>query len=366
MEATQTGINRISPSLYNIKQTNEKIQNLCVDKEETMFRKILVPLDGSALAEGVLPHVLTLAHSTNAEVILLQVLEQNHPPEQARPVDPLSWRFRQMEAKTYLEGIQQRLQEVQPGASIETVLLEGQVAEHIIELAREREVDLIALSSHGRSGLSGWNVSSVVQKIILRAYTSIFLARAYQTQAPDLAGLRYQRIFVPLDGSQRAENVLPLLAALAQEQQAEIMLVHIVVQPEMARRVPLTPEERELSQRLVELNREEVSHYFEQLKSRLPSNVQTRVVISDNVVATLHSLAEDELADLVVVSAHGYSATRKYPYGSVSISFIAYGATPLLIIQDLPQREIAPNPAEVAAHQLGLGGRTLAYDKPSI
>lgn len=331
-----------------------------------MFHKILVPLDGSALAEGVLPHVLTLAHSTGAEVILLEVLEQNNPPDQARPVDPLSWRFRQMEAKTYLEGLQQRLQEAQPGASIETVLLEGQAAERIVELAHEHDIDLIALSSHGRSGLSGWNVSGVVQKIILRAYTSIFLARAYQAQQPDLTGLRYQRIFMPLDGSQRAENVLPLLTALAQNQQAEILLVHVVAQPEMARRVPLTPEERELSQRLVELNREEINHYFDQLKARLPDNIQTRIVVSDNVVATLHSLAEDELADLVVVSAHGYSATRKYPYGSVSISFIAYGATPLLIIQDLPQREIAPNPAEVATHQLGLGGRTLAYDKPSV
>ncbi len=331
-----------------------------------MFHKILVPLDGSVLAEGVLAHVLTLAHSTGAEIILLQVLEQNNPPEQARPVDPLSWRFRQMEAKTYLEGIQQRMQEAQPGASIETVLMEGQAAERIIELAHEHGVDLIALSSHGRSGLSGWNVSGVVQKIILRARTSIFLARAYQAQPLGLAGLRYQRVFMPLDGSQRAENVLPLLTALAQNQQAEIMLVHVVAQPEMPRRVPLTPEERELSQRLVELNREEVTHYFDQLKARLPGNIQTRVVVSDNVIAALHSLAEDELADLVVISAHGYSATRRYPYGSVSISFIAYGATPLLIIQDLPQQEIAPNPAEVAAHELGLGGRTLVYDKPSI
>jgi nucleotide-binding universal stress UspA family protein len=331
-----------------------------------MFRKILVPLDGSALAEGVLPHVLTLAHSTDAEVILLQVLEQNNPPDQMRPVDPLNWRFHQIEAKNYLEGIQQRLQKAQPGASIETVLLEGPAAERIVELAYEHDVDLIALSSHGRSGLTGWNVSGVVQKIILRAHTSIFLARAYQVQLPELTGLRYQRIFIPLDGSQRAENVLPLLAALTQDQQAEILLVHVVAQPEMARRVPLTPEERELSQRLVELNREEVSHYFDQLKARLPGNIQSRVVVSDNVIATLHSLAEDELADLVVVSAHGYSATRKYPYGSVSISFIAYGATPLLIIQDLPQGEIAPNPAEVAAHQLGLSGRTLAYDKPSV
>jgi nucleotide-binding universal stress UspA family protein len=181
-----------------------------------------------------------------------------------------------------------------------------------------------------------------------------------------LTGLRYQQILIPLDGSQRAEYVLSLLTALAQDPETEIVLAHVVAQPQMPRRMPLTPEEQELSQRLVELNREELTRYFEQLKSRLPGNVQTRVIVSESVVATLHSLAEDELADLVVLSAHGYSASRKYPYGSVSISFIAYGATPLLIVQDLSQQEIAPGPAEVVAHQHGLGGRTLAYDKPSV
>src|SRR6185295_5748864 len=116
-----------------------------------------------------------------------------------------------------------------------------------------------------------------------------------------------------------------------------------------------------LSQRLVELNREEITRYFDQLKSHLPGKVQTRVVVSDNVITTLHHLIEDELADLVILSAHGYSATQKFPYGSISVSFIAYGATPLLILQDLPPQKIAPNPAEVAAHQHGIGGRTLAY-----
>jgi nucleotide-binding universal stress UspA family protein len=76
-----------------------------------MFNKILVPLDGSVLAECVLPHAGALARSSGAEVILLRVLEQNIPPDQARPVDPLSWRFRQVEAKAYLEGVDQRLRE---------------------------------------------------------------------------------------------------------------------------------------------------------------------------------------------------------------------------------------------------------------
>jgi nucleotide-binding universal stress UspA family protein len=331
-----------------------------------MFSKILVPLDGSALAECVLPHVIALVNHSGAEVTLLHVLEQNSPPDQVRPVDPLTWRIRQTEAKTYLEEVGRRLQEAKLTGSLETVLLEGQVTESIIELAHERQVDLIALSSHGRSGLSRWNVSSVAQKIILRSGLSIFMARAYQAPQPELGGLNYRRILIPLDGSQRAEYVLPLLRALSQEHQAEILLTHVVALPEMPRRVPLTPKEQELSQGLVKLNEEEITHYFDQLKSRLPSNIQTRIVISDSVISTLHHLVEDELADLVVLNAHGYSGTRKYPYGSIGLSFITYGSTPLLILQDLPPQEIDPGPAAAMAYQYGLSGRALAYDKPSI
>lgn len=330
-----------------------------------MFSKILVPLDGSSLAESVLPHINAMLHRSGAEVILLHVLEQDSPSDQSRPVDPLSWRFRHIEAKSYLEEVSNRLQEAGLTASIEPILLEGQAAERIVKFAHERGVDLIALSSHGRTGLSRWNVSSVVQKIILHAQTSIFLARAYQADQPVLSDLRYQHILVPLDGSQRAECVLPILGVLSQEHESEILLSHVVAYPEMPRRVPLIPEEKEVSQRVVEFNQAEATRYFDRLKSRIAGNVQTRVIVSENVAATLHNLVADERIDLVVLSAHGYSAMRQYPYGSVSMSFIANGTTPLLIIQDLPPQEMGISLAEIIANRHGNSGRKLIYDKPS-
>jgi hypothetical protein len=89
-------------------------------------------------------------------------------------------------------------------------------------------------------------------------------------------------------------------------------------------------------------------------------------VVSDTVIATLNHLAQDTPADLVILSAHGHSAAREYPYGSVSASFITYGFTPLLIIQDLSPQDIAPNPAEAIVYQHNVGGRMLAYDKSII
>lgn len=332
-----------------------------------MFSRILVPLDGSPLAECVLPHLIIMARMTKAKVTLLHVVEPHNAPGQVRPIDPLNWRFRRVEADRYLEDVISRLQAAAPTLSIEKVLLEGQAAERTIDFAHENKNDLIILSSHGRSGLSGWNVSGVVQKIILRARTSVLIVRAYQPNQPDLNNLHYRHILAPLDGSQRAECTLPVLATLSQEPHAEVLLAHVVVRPEIPRRVPLTAKEQELIDQLVTLNQEEMTKYLAQLKSRLSGDVHTRLIVNDSVIITLQELIEHEGVDLVVLSAHGYSGQRKQPYGSVGIRFIAYGTTPLLIVQDLPQQEIEPTQAELAAHETGNsnGGRSLIYDKPA-
>jgi nucleotide-binding universal stress UspA family protein len=332
-----------------------------------MFNRILVPLDGSALAECVLPHAVAFAQVTGAEVTLLRVVEQNTTPDQVESIDPVSWHLRRVEVENYLEDIARRLQAVNPSMPVERVLLEGQAAERIVEFAHDHPLDLIILSSHGSSGLSGWNVSSVVQKIILRAYTSILIIRAYQPQVAQLADLCYQRILVPLDGSARAEYVLPMVNLLSQKCQADfISLAHVVARPEVPRRGPLTPEENELVNHLVERNYGEATAYLDQLKARLPGEVHARVEVSDSVITTLQNLIEEEQADLVLLSAHGYSGRQKYPYGSVGISFIAYGTTPLLIMQDLPQDTLERHPAEIVAGHSGNGGRKPVYDKPSL
>ena len=130
-----------------------------------MYKKMLVPLDGSSLAECVLPHVVAVAKALDARVTLLRVLEHAQITDRLQSVDPLGWHIRKAEAEADLEGVRSRLQE--SGLRAQSVLLEGHAAERIIEYAHENGVDLIILSSHGRSGLSGWNVSSIVFKIIL-------------------------------------------------------------------------------------------------------------------------------------------------------------------------------------------------------
>ena len=252
---------------------------------------------------------------------------------------------------------------------VEAVQLEGPAAERIIEYARENEINLILLSSHGRSGLTGWNVSSVVQKVILRVNRSVMVIRAYEAGEEDLDALAYHRILVPLDGSRRAEYVLPVVSTLARYGNAQLLLATAITRPEMPRRTPLSAEDAELGEKVVERNREEAEKYHAQLCSWLGSDrISSHLLVGDSAITLLHRLAVEEAVDLVALSAHGYSGDAQRPYGSLVTSFMVYGSTPLLIIQDLPADMIESSQAEIVSSQTLVsdrvqGGPTGSYGR---
>jgi len=314
-----------------------------------MFKHILVPLDGSPLAECALPHALSVARALGARVTILQVVEQAVAGGRTHSIDPLEWEISKAEAAVYLAGVGDRLRTA--GLEATEVVVDGHPASQVIGHAHDGAADLIVLSTHGRSGLSGWNTSSVVQKILLRARTSILLVPAYQSLAVDPLDFRYRRLLVPLDGSKRAECVISVVTALAAQHDAELLLVHAVRRPELSCRAPVSRSDQELADRLTERNRVEAGRYLAELRSQLSVPAQTRLIVSDRVSATLHQLAADENVDLVVLSAHGYSGDARWPYGGVAATFIDYGHRPLLIVQDLARDEIAPTAAELAVEQ---------------
>ncbi len=318
-----------------------------------MFQRILVPLDESALAECVLPHVAAVAQISGAQVILLRVLEDKlaTPAAQPQASDPLQWEISKTKAGKYLSGVSARLQEA--GISSQAELLEGESAECVINYVRDHDIDLIILSSHGQSGISGWHLGGIGQKVVLRAHVAIMIVRAYQTAPEDITA-RYRKLLVPLDGSPRAECVLLAAKSIAQRHQAELILAHVVVKPEMPRRAPLNPDEIELTEKLIEYNQREARHYLDELGGQLASEglmVGSRLLVSDNVAKALHDLTEQEEADLVILSAHGCCCVTKWPFGGTVINFITYGNTPLLVVQDLAIYELEPSWAELAAKE---------------
>ena len=308
-----------------------------------MFDTILVPLDGSQLADCVLPHVVAVARSFDSEITLLRMLEKNQAGTSAQLFDLLNWQINKTRSTLYLEKKKVQLEEASIRAKTE--IMEGLIADGITQYAQDQGIKLIILSSHGRNGLTQWGISSVTHKIILSAHTSLLIIRAHQygNYSGELSETQlYQRILVPLDGSQRAENVLPIVTQLAQFHKSQIHLVQVIQTPEMARQMPPSPEDVDLSNRIVKRNQEEGQRYLEQVKARSyleGITVKTHLITSDNASVALHQLAEEEDVDLIALSAHGYSGNHQWPYGSMVNNFIMYGKVSLLIVQDLPAKQ---------------------------
>lgn len=310
-----------------------------------MINRILLPLDRSTLAECVLPHTIAVARAFGSQVTLLHVMDTPREARWQQATDPLSWQIHKTEAKTYLHEVALRLQAA--GLLTETYILEGSPAEQVIEFSDTHACQLIIMSSHGQSGLSDWGVSSVVQKVVLRVHNSMMIVHATQPIAPDITSLRYKHILVPMDCTPRAEYILPVAATLACAHDAQIMLAHIVQKPPIPRRTPPSREDVELVDLLVEHNQAEAIEYLDQLQSRISGKVDTCVLVSDDLTATLHELIEEEKIDLVLLSAHGHSSQTRGLYGEMVSNLIEYGATPLVILRDSAQTQTELTPIEV-------------------
>ena len=137
-----------------------------------MFKKILVPLDGSPLAEGIIPRVEWLAKIHDAEVTLLRVAVAHTFPG----MDPVQHQVAVVrEAEEYLAQVEEALKSV--GVKTQAVVRYGYEAQEIVEHARDRDFDLIAMSTHGRTGIAQFVLGSVASKVIHTATVPILLCR---------------------------------------------------------------------------------------------------------------------------------------------------------------------------------------------
>ncbi len=149
-----------------------------------MFKKILVPLDGSELAEQILRHVQVLARDTDAEIILLRVPIYAYAATVTTPAVygytplplPLERDAALKEARNYLNKMRNVL--VPHGLHVSVVVREGDPAEAIIRFAHEADIDLIAMSTHGRTGLSRALFGSVAEQVVRGAGKPVLLIRA--------------------------------------------------------------------------------------------------------------------------------------------------------------------------------------------
>ena len=340
-----------------------------------MFNRILVPLDGSPLAEGAIPHAELFARIFGASIFLLQVLDPTSYHEKPNSVDPLRWQLRKAEADAYLQGVANRIRknlgensmlgEDEKKSRVDYSVREGKAAENIVDFAHTENIDLLVICTHGSSGLSRWNISSITQKVISLIYLPVLIVRAYDRSIMDENLKLYRRILLPIDSSRRAECSLSAGIELARGEmstgstpetaadKSTLFLAAVIRPPELPIPEPFPIEISQLSEKLLQLSHKAVDRYLYEMKERLPVKCDTCVVESASVPSAIQDLAEQEDVDMVILCAHGYSGQVTWPYGTVTLNYIEHGTKPLLVIQDVPLSQVRPTAAEVAAEKSG-------------
>jgi nucleotide-binding universal stress UspA family protein len=149
-----------------------------------MYQKILVPLDGSDVSECALEHAKELALACHTpKVVLLYVVEPINPgmyEVPAQVVEDASQKGKDF-GVNYLTRVAAKMKG--QGLDVETVLMSGRVTESILDYVKDNGVDLIAMSSHGRSGISRWVLGSVAEKVVRRASIPVLLVTPAETKA---------------------------------------------------------------------------------------------------------------------------------------------------------------------------------------
>jgi nucleotide-binding universal stress UspA family protein len=299
------------------------------------FREVLACVDGSEFDLGVMAHARAVACALGAHLTLLRVLET--ADADAVPADPLDWGIRRREARAHLDRLLAQLGELEAGVGAE--LIQGRAAEQICGWVAHHDVDLTVLCSHGSHGVSDWDLASTARKLIDGTPGSLLLIPA--TAAVASKEVAYRRILVPLDGSPRAESVVPIALRIAAFEGAELSFVHLLPEPEITRIGPLDAEGAELERRVAEHNERVASAYLDRLRARVGCGgvrVRGQVVRDGSVRGRLDRVIREERADLVVMSAHGHAGRIESPCGSLTEYAVTHATTPLLVVRERSER----------------------------
>lgn len=292
-----------------------------------MYKRILVPLDGSKLAELALPYAEELTGVFNSEVVLIGISE---------PGESQYSHMYQLYIEKMAEAVRNRIKKVSPMVIVRPVVLDGRPAEGIIDYAEKNDVSLIIMVSHGRSGIMSWTLGSVANKVLQRTGPPILLIRAKASQLEAGAQGLFNRILVPLDGSDVGEVVLPHVRQLTEKLESEVILLQVVAPGQHVHTVGGLDYVR-FAEQQIESMKVEAKEYLDKVSKRLAGTkgiMRSEVRVGD----TAHEIikfADEANIRLVTISSHGRSGIRQWISGSITHKILHAGNTPLLLVKAL-------------------------------
>jgi nucleotide-binding universal stress UspA family protein len=299
-----------------------------------MFKKLLVPLDGSPLAEQAVGQAAAIARACRADVELVLV----HQPLPFAGFNDTPWSAARPNAEdAYLVRI---VRELASGASVVATptVLRGETVEMICTRAHDVDADLIVMTSHGRTGLSRAWLGSVADGVLRHSAIPVLVLRPVENKADRLAAHHlFKHVLVPLDGSALAGDILASAADLARCGGARITLLRIVppvpmmsVDVDMAFTYPPIIQDEVATARLVEEETKRVDEQAQRLADETGMNVEAHVVVAGRVANAIVDFADGHGVDVIAMSTHGRGASR-FLLGSIADKVLRAGEFPILL-----------------------------------
>jgi nucleotide-binding universal stress UspA family protein len=290
--------------------------------------RILVPLDGSPVAESALHHAAALARAFACTVCLVRVIEPD-----ARfwaSTDTVDWRLRRRQTEAYLRRMAGELGTT--GVATEWRLEEGRAADVISDLCRDGEFDLVVMTRYGRGGAGAFRFGGTVQKVIFSVPSSVLVVDP-ESGAGDGERSGYSHILVPTDGSLQSEWALGIAAMIAQAHGGRVTLLQVIERPVVPRHHGATVELKQLTDRMTELRYLTARRRSLELAARLPGEliVSSEVTIADDAALAIERFARNCGADIIVMSAHGAARSSPRSYGDVSRALLEQSPCPVLV-----------------------------------
>ena len=297
-------------------------------------KHILVPLDGSEFAEQALQAAEALCTAYECRLTLLTVKQKESFLKSIH--FSLTFKGRRLsingERETYLQKIEKSLEA--KGIEVDHTIRTGEVAESINGLVKEIGVDMVVISSHGRSGVSRLLLGSVANQVLQQATCPIMVIHPIEGVTPAVP--KFKKLLVTLDGSEFAERVLPYVKASVIFESV-VLLISVPQVPEAEMYGAVVNEIRELREHA----ETEAKEYLEGVSTNLQkAGVNTTVIVTGSRPAqTIASIAQKEKVDVIMMATHGRGGMDSLIIGSVAERIVQNTDCPVFLVPIRERRQ---------------------------
>jgi nucleotide-binding universal stress UspA family protein len=300
-----------------------------------MYKVIMAPTDGSGFDREAIRVALRIAEQSGAKLRLVRVLATGSFLGMAATAEGTAIAAEVVhserdKALTELYALAAECR-VTSNAEVTVDLHAGPIGDVLEGYARRNEVDLIVISTHGRSGFSRLSLGSVTDTLIRHTTIPVLVVKPPTSYLNPQVSEAFRRIVVPLDGSTLAEQILPRVLALAKLEEAEITLLNVLI--------PKSYSQQEIEDPTLPWWDKDISHaqsYLFRVAGKLRRNgvaVTTDIVIGENVASAIGDFAGREKADLIAIATHGRGGLARLIRGSVADAVIHSSKLSMLVFK---------------------------------